>query len=127
MPNVISQNASLAGTHAGITSAYYKSIGRHKTQVLTDSDNVTRVVYHDTPVVSFNGSSIVLNTGGWWTCTTIVRMNQTSQEFGLCYSVVQKNHEWFVEYGDKVHPFTSEELTLIRDNETQKGGEHDGN
>ena len=127
MPNAISQSAYLAGAYAGTTGAYYKSIGRHKTKVFAYSGNVTRVVYHDTPIVSFNESSIELNTGGWWTRTTKVRMNQTSQEFGLGYAVFQKDHEWFVDYRGEVHPFTSEELTLSRDNQTQKGGEQDGN
>ena len=114
MPNVTSQNASLAGTLTGTTGISHKVIGTHKTHVLVDGDNVTRVVYHETPVVSFNESSIRLSTGGWWTRTTKVRMNQASQEFELGFRVFQKKEEWFVDYQNETHPFDTDELVLQR-------------
>lgn len=119
MPNVTSKNASLAGTLTGTTGISHNVIGTHKTHVLVDRDSVTRVVYHETPVVSFNESSIRLNTGGWWTRTTKVRMNQASQEFELDFRVFQKKEKWFVDYQNETHPFDTDELVLQRFEESR--------
>lgn len=72
-------------------------VGRHKTIVRNDADELS-VVYHSTEVVKATADRIVLNTGGWLTATTKARMNQASQEFGLGYSVYQVNGRWFVDY-----------------------------
>ena len=76
------------------------TIGTHKTTVATD-DGFTRVTYHQTSVVKFNYNEIILNSGGWETVTTKARMNQTSNQFGLDYTVYQKDFEWFVNYNGK--------------------------
>jgi hypothetical protein len=107
-------NARQASKQAGETGANYNVINGHKTRVLTDKDDITRVFFHDTPVVAFDGKSITLNTGGWRTRSTKVRMNQASQEFGLAFRVFQKQQEWFVDYQEKVRPFTSDEIKLDR-------------
>jgi hypothetical protein len=64
--------------------------------------------YQLTDVASIeNNSKVHLNTGGWFTRTTKVRMNQFANHF--CngrFSVYQKNHEWFVRLADgTVLPF----------------------
>ena len=41
-----------------------ETIGKHKTTV-SASNGWTIVVYHQTTVVKFNDSQIVLDTGGW--------------------------------------------------------------
>ena len=126
MQNDSSLNARQTSKQAGKTGANYQILNSYKTRVLTDQAK-TRVFFYDTPVVTFDENTIDLDHGGWRTHSTKVRMNQASQEFGLGYAVFQKDHEWFVDYRGEVHPFTSEELTLSRDSETQKGGEQDGN
>lgn len=57
---------------------------------------ITYVRYHNTDVVSFTDKRVTLRTGGWCTVTTKTRMNQAANQFGLGYSVYQKNHDWYV-------------------------------
>ena len=78
-------------------------IGKHRTTIKTDDNDFTIVKYHQTDVVKFDETSIILNTGGWTTNTTKNRMNQTSQKFDLGFSVFQKNWEWFLEYDGKTY------------------------
>lgn len=77
-------------------------------------NGLTEIVYHSTPVVSFNDKVIILNTGGWWTNTTKTRMNQTSHQFDLGFSVYQKDYSWFVDYCGKTLSFISNTLELKR-------------
>lgn len=76
--------------------------------------NGTHVRYHNTDVVSFDSESIVLRTGGWRTKTTMLRMNQTSNQFGLGYRVFQKKYAWFVDTGYSLLPFDDNEITWKR-------------
>ena len=89
-------------------------IGVKHTVVFTDDDGFTKVVYHQTPVVKFNHKKIILNTGGYKTVTTKSRMNQTSNQFKLGFSVYQKDFEWFVTYGSEPIPFNARILELDR-------------
>ena len=59
----------------------------------------TIVKYHHTDVVKFNHQEIVLNSNGWQTYTTKVRMNQTANQFGLDYYVYQNDFTWYVRAG----------------------------
>jgi hypothetical protein len=122
MPHDVSQQARLAGTDAGKNGSHYKVLSEYKTRVLTDEDK-SRVFFHETPVVSFNERTITLDTGGWWTRTTKVRMNQASQEFGLGFHVFQKAHDWFVDFHDKSYLFDTDTLTLNRNGSSAKGRE----
>lgn len=92
--------------------ANQNTIGRHKTAIYNDGE-YTKVVYHSTAVVSFNEAKIILNTGGWKSPTTKVRMNQTSNQFALGFYVYQKDFVWFVDY--KGHKFEMEGETLELD------------
>lgn len=74
----------------------------------------TDVTYHNTNVVSFNDKVINLNTGGWFTNTTKTRMNQAANEYGLEFTVFQKNGEWFVTHKGKTISFDGDKLTLKR-------------
>ena len=125
MKNDSSLNARQASKQAGKTGDNYQVINGYKTRVLTDEEK-TRVFFHDTPVVTFNEKTIELNTGGWRTRSTKVRMNQASQEFGLGFRGFQKARDWFVEFQNETHPFETDELVLLRADETQKGDEKDG-
>jgi hypothetical protein len=91
-----------------------QTIGRTATTVHTDKDGITRVIYHSTPVVSFDDNKITLNTGGWSTNTTKTRMNQASNQFNLGYQVYQKDFNWFVVFKDKTIEYNGYELTLNR-------------
>jgi hypothetical protein len=61
-------------------------------------DNGAKVYYHRTCIVSFNKTHIMLDTGGWWTVTTKLRMNQASNQFDLGFRVYQKEGVWYVSY-----------------------------
>ncbi len=74
-------------------------IGKHKTTVTTEN-GVTKVKYHNTVVVEFDKHGILLNSGGYRTNTTKLRMNQTSQQFGLGFSVYQRKGEWYISMYD---------------------------
>jgi len=76
-------------------------IGNHKTTVSTDTNGLTEVVYHSTPVVSFDSKKIILNTGGYTTATTRTRMNQASNQFALGFRVYQKDWDFYVDYRGK--------------------------
>ena len=77
-------------------------IGRTATQVFNEDHpvlgKVTIVVYHNTPVVKFNGDKIILDSGGYKTLTTKTRMNQAANQFGLGFFVFQKGYDWYVDY-----------------------------
>ncbi len=93
-------------------------IGKTATVVFVDTDGMTKVVYHSTPVVSFNDKVIILKTGGWKTVTTKTRMNQTARQFALGFSVYQEDGDWFVDFNGKVLDFDADKrfygLTLQR-------------
>lgn len=58
--------------------------------------------YHNTSVAEVMGNSVRLNTGGYRTNTTKVRMNQFANQFcGGAFYVYQKNFEWFVKIEGK--------------------------
>lgn len=83
------------------------------TKILRDGGKVT-VTYRGTPVTSFTDSKIELNTGGWKSNTTKTRMNQASNQFGLGYSVFQKDREWFISYKGTTKPFVGNTVSLNR-------------
>ncbi len=65
------------------------------TSVRTDT-GTTIVRYQQTDVVMFDIIGVDLNSGGRRTATTKLRMNQASNQYGLGYTVFQKDYEWFV-------------------------------
>lgn len=88
-----------------------------------EMDGMTVVRYHDTDVVKFDEDVIVLNTGGWWTMTTVKRMNQTAQRFNLDFAVDRSSGEWTVRHnpdgpchapGTIVHGFDNDVLVIDR-------------
>jgi hypothetical protein len=88
-------------------------IGNHKTTITT-AGGKTKVIYHQTAVVTFNDNQIILNTGGWFTATTKTRMNQTSEQFDLGFKVYQRDHAWFVDYRGETIPFQCDKVVLAR-------------
>ena len=79
-------------------------VGTHKTHIYT-SDGYTCIRYHSTEVVKFNDDEIILNSGGWQTVTTKLRMNQASNQFRLGFYVHQRQHEWFVTNSGRTYSF----------------------
>lgn len=78
--------------------AQQNKIGRVATHVISVLTGRIYVQYHNTFVVEFDNKEIVLRNGGWKTQTTKTRMNQTSNQYGLGFTVFQKNYDWFVKY-----------------------------
>ena len=93
--------------------AQTEKIGNHKTMIYVENGEI-KVRYHSTDVVSFTAEKIMLNTGGWETATTKLRMNQVSNQFKLGFTVYQKDWEWFVAYRGEVIPFDDRTITLMR-------------
>ena len=89
-------------------------VGTHKTVIGFNAKGMQTVKYHDTDVVTWDFDTIVLNTGGWRTVTTKLRMNQASKQFGLGYYVWQKDYKWFVDFREATIPYTNEKLVLPR-------------
>lgn len=87
-------------------------IGKHKTNVF-DGDHFTYVTYHQTHVVKFNSKVIILNSNGWNTKTTKLRMNQTSNQYNLGFSVYQDRRQWYVTWKGVTLHF-SDNMELIR-------------
>ncbi len=88
-------------------------IGKGNTSVRGDGKTMV-VRFHNTDVVKFSPKTITLNTGGWETATTKTRMNQASNQFGLGYTVTQKDFSWYVHYKGKVMKFKGNKLTFRR-------------
>ena len=57
-------------------------------------------------IVDWDTGIITLNTGGWETSTTKLRMNQASSEWGLGYHVYQHKHDWFVTHDGNTYNYT---------------------
>ena len=73
----------------------YNKLSTYKT-AWTEDDTGGCVIYTKTKIVEWSEKMIVLNSDGWETVTTKRKMNQASHQFGLGFSVFQKNFEWFV-------------------------------
>lgn len=89
-------------------------VGQHATTIATDSDGFIVVTYHQTQVVKFNRKKIILNTGGYNTASTRLRMNQASNQYSLGFRVFQKKFKLFVEFNDYTQPFDGRVVRLNR-------------
>lgn len=76
--------------------AQTQKVGKTATTISTGADGVTRVTYHSTDVVSFDEHFILLDTGGWRTYTTKIRMNQAANQFGLDFRIYQSKGDWYL-------------------------------
>ena len=76
----------------------------------------TIVRYHSTDVVRFNQHEIILNTGGWRTATTKLRMNQTANQYRLGFNVFQTKGMWHVviQRDGRTVPFDTDTLSILR-------------
>ena len=84
-----------------------------ETTTTTDRDGALVGFYRGTPVARKAGSVLTLNTGGWFSRTTKVRMNQFSNHYCLgAFGVYQKKGDWFVTVNGKTLPFNGNSLTF---------------
>lgn len=97
----------------------YDTVGKHATVIGADQTH-RFVQYHATQVVRWNEDEIILNTGGWETVTTKVRMNQVSRLFDLKFQVYQQKGQWYAFYKEKDFPFEGNKVTLTRREKIQE-------
>mgnify|MGYP006392523721 FL=1 len=83
------------------------------TSVACENGRIT-VTYHKTMVVDVTPEHITLDTGGWKTATTKLRMNQAAAQFNLGYTVYQQKGRWFVRYRGITRQFDQDEIVLER-------------
>lgn len=83
----------------------YDQVGRVATVVAPVAEGRTAVIYHQTAVVTWDNARIVLDSGGWKSNTTKVRMNQAATVYNLGFWVYAERGKWFVRWGDRVLPF----------------------
>lgn len=81
-------------------------LSNYRTTVV-QRDGETVVTYVSTPIVSWNHERIVLRSGGYETVTTKRKMNQASCQFGLGFSVYQRDWRWFVYWRGEELEFVS--------------------
>ena len=86
-------------------------IGTHKTSIGADGNSRVAVRYWSTDVVAFNDEEIILRDGGHMSATTKLRMNQAARQFGLGYSVYQRDFTWYVKWRGKVLEYQSDYAT----------------
>lgn len=77
-------------------------IGKLATTIRHDGV-ITTVRLYNTDIVTFDdtANTVTLNTGGFFTDMTRNRMNQTSNQFNLGFSVYAVAGQWFVNYNGK--------------------------
>lgn len=90
----------------------WNKLSNYATTISTH-EGKTRVVYHNTTIVSFDNHTITLDTSGWKTVTTKRKMNQASEQFGLNYHVFQIESDWFIRWENKTLPF-EDGMILVR-------------
>ena len=81
-------------------------VGRTATRIFTDDAGALCCVYHNTCVAKrMANGTIKLNSGGWRTVTTKLRMNQFARQYGMGYAIAQKDFSWSVYANGRVIPF----------------------
>lgn len=67
--------------------------------------NSGSVTYVNTRIVSWDGDTVTLNSGGWMTVTTKRKMCQAANQFGLRFCVFQRKGEWYVNVRNTANSF----------------------
>lgn len=84
-----------------------------ETTTMRDRDGALVGYYRGTPVARQAGNVITLQTGGWKSRTTKVRMNQFSANFcNHAFGVTQKDYQWFVLLNGQSIPFEGNSITF---------------
>ena len=74
----------------------YNKLSNYKTAWTEDGYGIGSVIYTNTAIVAWDQDNITLKSGGWETVTTKRKMNQSSHQFNLNFSVYQKDYTWYV-------------------------------
>lgn len=88
-------------------------LSSYRTTITARNGN-TCITYVSTVIVEFDAECVILRTGGYKSVTTKRKMNQTSNQFNLPYSVFQKAGDWYVSTSAGTFPFTGSEFVLDR-------------
>jgi hypothetical protein len=130
IPDVILESVPAAA--GGATKMHVSKLPQQQrvsgvaTSVYVDpADGMTKVIYHGTPVVSFDAQKIVLNTGGYVTATTATRMNQAANQFNLGYYVSRRGGTMYAKVQGQDVPFNGPTLTIDRASGTAKASNAD--
>jgi hypothetical protein len=84
-----------------------------ETTTYCDEQGALVGIYRGTAVARKLGNVITLNSGGWKSRTTKLRMNQFANTYAQSrFGVVQKDFEWFVLVGGQKIPFDGKEITF---------------
>lgn len=91
------------------------SLSNHATTVATDRAGITRVTYHKTAIVAVDRAegTVTLDSGGWRTYTTKLKMNQAAENLSLPFDVIQRNGIWLVYTPDSDVPTPFEDGMVI--------------
>jgi hypothetical protein len=81
--------------------AQLQRISRNNTCVYKENGKLNNVYLYNTCIVQVLPDKIRLCTGGWLTVTTITRMNQASNEYGLGYTASRKGGILTARYHNK--------------------------
>jgi hypothetical protein len=73
----------------------YDKLSTYKT-FWDETDTGGSVMYQRTHIVTWTDKVIKLNSDGWESVTTKRKMNQSSHQFNLNYSVSQTDFAWYV-------------------------------
>jgi hypothetical protein len=80
---------------------------------MRDRDGALVGYYRGTPVARLAGNVVTLNTGGWFSRTTKVRMNQFANHYvNGAYGVYQRKGQWFVDVAGQTLQFNGNSLTF---------------
>ncbi len=106
-------------TKKGRTALQYY---RNKDGDLRQMNDCYRVTYRGTDVVTFDRFAkpdgtmmlrVLLNTGGWKSATTKLRMTQADNEFNLGCGVFQKNYDWYIVCKNRTIDFIGDAMLII--------------
>jgi hypothetical protein len=92
----------------------YNKVSPFKTKIMAWGDSAV-IKYHNTIIVNAGKDTVILYTGGYSTVTTKRKMNQASHQFGLNYTVFQKNYDWFVVTKAGTFAFTTNYFVFDRE------------
>lgn len=73
------------------------TISKNNTAIIHSNGHPEAVILHQTTILRLNNdSTISLDTGGWLTPTTITRINQAANQWGLGFTASRKGGEFSV-------------------------------
>ena len=90
-----------------------KWYNKKRATTVCEVEGMQACIYHQTAVVSWDDTRVILRSGGWETRTTKTRMNEVAHEYGLGYFVWSTKGEWWVELPPQLVSYEEEQLRLL--------------